>query len=532
MAKVLFINPVVRAEDVPRHVPYGIAMLAAISMHDGHQVQIYDENAWRRGARVIAEVLRADAWEVIAIGGITTTYGSIKTIVGLARELCPRALIVLGGGVLTSLPHDIMRLLPAVDVGVIGEAYVTFPEILAMTDAGSCDWPKIDGTISRNAQGQLVLSRQRELMRELDTLPYPAWELFPLEEVYFKNSEMLFSVEGMLSRRRLDINASYGCSLICRFCYHLGISGDMRYETGADGVTRVAFDEPGSYSRDIRYHSPEHIVEMARYARQRFDVDYIAFLDENLMTMDAASKRTWLTEICRLWIAAGLQPACVRDGVPHDAHCRGVHWDGTSHATLCNPEILKIMRHAGCASLVYGYESFSAQILKKMGKGTTPKHNIRSFFWTLEAGIRPVPNQIIGFPSEDFSSIYDNMRAWEQLGIVVRPFYATPYPGSEWFTTYRKRILDQYGGDLERYLLDLGDATKITGVISHNFNPVELLGLRELMINMDYNRIREYENLWRQHHNIPAPAPATLYREPPQQMPPLAVQLVDTRGRR
>jgi radical SAM superfamily enzyme YgiQ (UPF0313 family) len=276
----------------------------------------------------------------------------------------------------------------------------------------------------------------------------------------------------------------------------------------------VAFDEPGSYSRDIRYHSPEYVVELARYAYERFAVDYIAFLDENLMTMNAASKGTWLSEICRLWIAAGLQPTCVRDGIPHDANCRGVHWDGTSHATLCNPAILKTMHNAGCAALVYGYESFSKQILKRMGKGTTPAHNLRSFFWTLEAGIRPVPNQIIGFPSEDFTSIYDNMRAWEQLGIVVKPFYATPYPGSEWFSTYRARILAQYGGDLERYLLDLGDATKITGVISHNFNPVELLGLRELMVNLDYVRIREYEDLWRKHHNIPAPGPATLYSEP------------------
>ena len=516
MAKVLFINPVVRAEDVPRHVPYGIAMLAAIAMKAGHQVQVYDENAWRRGEQVIARVLRADDWDVVAVGGITTTYGSIKGIVRLARESSPRALLVLGGGVLTSMPHDIMRLLPEIDVGVVGEAYLTFREILDALDAGQRDWSCINGTISRGPDGDLVLSAQRALMRDLDTLPYPAWQLFPLEEVYFKNSEMLFSVEGMLSRRRLDINASYGCSLICRFCYHLGISGDMRYETDSSGVTRVAFDEPGRYSRDIRYHSPEYVVEMARYAYERFGVDYIAFLDENLMTMDAASKRTWLSEICRLWIAAGLQPTCVRDGIPHDAACRGVHWDGTSHATLCNPEILKTMRQAGCASLVYGYESFSAQILKKMGKGTTPAHNLRSFFWTLEAGIRPVPNQIIGFPSEDFESIYANMRAWEQLGIVVKPFYATPYPGSEWFATYRPRILEQYGGDLEKYLLDLGDATKITGVISHNFNAVELLGLRELMVNLDYDRIRAYEQLWRQHHDIPAPAPATLYTEPPR----------------
>jgi hypothetical protein len=40
---------------------------------------------------------------------------------------------------------------------------------------------------------------------------------------------------------------------------------------------------------------------------------------------------------------------------------------------------------------------------------------------------------------------------------------------------------------------------------------VELLGLRELMINFDYQRIREYEALWRRHHGIADGAPSTLY---------------------
>jgi radical SAM superfamily enzyme YgiQ (UPF0313 family) len=511
MAKVLFINPVVREEDQPRHIPYGIALLASISMRAGHKVQVYDENAWRRGAQVLSRVLQADRWDVIALGGISTTYASIKSMVAQARRLCPTSLIVLGGGVLTSLPQEMMELLPEVDVGVIGEAYATFPEILGGVDTGLKDWSRIPGTISRGPEGIPIYGEQRTLLRDLDNLPYPAWELFPLEEVYYRNSEMLFSVEGMLSTRRLDINASYGCSLVCRFCYHLGIAGDMRYETRTDGSTRIAFDEPGNYSRDIRYHSPEYVVEMALYARKRFGIDYLAFLDENLMTMDAASKRTWLARICRLWIEAGLQPDCSREGRPHDERCRGVHWDGTSHATLVTQDVLGLMRKAGCASLVYGYESFSPQILKRMGKGTTAAHNIRSFFWTLESGIRPVPNQIIGFPSEDFESLYANLAAWKRLGIVVKPFFATPYPGSEWFSVYRDRILDQYGGSLDAYLLDLGDATRVTGVISHNFNAVELLGLRELMVGGDERRIREYEHIWRRNHEIAAGDPSTLY---------------------
>ncbi|MCH7863448.1 MAG: hypothetical protein IH998_17780 [Proteobacteria bacterium] len=126
----------------------------------------------------------------------------------------------------------------------------------------------------------------------------------------------------------------------------------------------------------------------------------------------------------------------------------------------------------------------------------------------------PAANQIIGFPSEDFDSLRDDMDGWKKLGIVVKPFFATPYPGSEWFWTYRSEIERQYDGDLEKFVLSLGDATRITAVISHNFNAVELLGLRELMLNFDYQQIAEYERIWRANHRVPDTRPSTLYTDP------------------
>lgn len=498
MAKVLFVNPVIREEDDPRHVPYGMALLASLAMRENHLIQVYDANAWRAGASVLAQVLRADAWDVVAVGGITTAYRSIKQIVGMARALAPRALVVAGGGFLTSMPHDIMRFLPQIDVGVVGEAFLSFPELLRRVDAGDRDWAAVKGLIWREPSGRTRLNAEQPLLRELDSLPPPAWELFPLD-IYFKNSMALFSEEGMLARRRLDVNASYGCSLICRFCFHLGIAGDLKM-VERDGERDVAF----TYDRTIRWHSPRYVVSLVKYARDRFGVDFVGFLDENLMTMHQFSGKRWLTEIARLWIEEGLQPRCVRDGVPHDPErCAGVHWGGTSHATLVTPEVLRAIRQAGCSHLVYGYETFSARVMKTIGKGATPETNERSLRWTLEAGIRPIPNQIIGFPDEDFDSIRDNVLAWERLGFQVKPFFATPYPGTEWYYAHRDRILAQYGGDLEAFLLDLGDATRVTAVISKKFNAVELYGLRELMVQRDLRRINEYEAEWNRLHAAP-----------------------------
>ena len=185
----------------------------------------------------------------------------------------------------------------------------------------------------------------------------------------------------MLASRRLDINASYGCGMICRYCYHLGIAGDMRYETDDDGVVQINFDQPGgAYSRTFRYHSPEYIVKMVKHCYDTYGINFIGFLDENLMTMDQASGRTWLAEICRLWHENGLAPQYNYDKNGDIESWTGVHWSGTSHATLpCNPEILKTMRKAGCSRIWFMGTNFAPHVMKLIGKGASPKTNIRSF---------------------------------------------------------------------------------------------------------------------------------------------------------
>lgn len=515
MAKVLFINPMVREESDPKHVPMGIAQLAAIAIRDGHEIQVYDHNAWRQDDKEVAKVLQSDEWDLIALGGITTAYASIKKIVNLSKKVCPKSLITIGGGILTSLPKEVMTWLPSVDFGFVGESYITFPEVLSMIDNKKRDWHKIEGLICRKNDGNLFITSQRKLLHNLDLLPYPAYDLFPIEEVYFKNSADMYSESNMLSTRRLDINASIGCSLICRFCYHLGIAGDMKYQKDSKGnVVNVAFDQPGNYTRNIRYNTAEYIVKLAKHLYDKQKINFLYFLDENMMTMDAFSKRTWLRNICKLWKEYGLVPKKKKDGT-----WTGLYWSGTSHATLATPEVLKMIGEHGCSHLIYGYESFDDRILKTMGKGSTRKTNIKSFFDTLNANIRPIPNQIIGFPDDDFDSLRMQMKAWDDLGIQVLPHFATAYPGSEWFTVYRKEIEKQYDGqgkkfglhdDLEAFVLDLGDASRISAVISKNFNAVELIGLREMMRYRQYDKINQYEKEWRKKHKIPNGYPSTL----------------------
>jgi anaerobic magnesium-protoporphyrin IX monomethyl ester cyclase len=227
------------------------------------------------------------------------------------------------------------------------------------------------------------------------------------------------------------------------------------------------------------------------------------------MTMDAYSGRTWLKELSDKWIKAGLQPTCRREGVPHDQNCKGVHWSGTSHASLARRDVLESIYKAGCSHLVYGIESFDAPILKKLGKGTTVKQNFKSLTECLDVGIIPIPNFIIGFPEETFESIRNTMDGLIRLGIYCKPHFATPYPGSEWYYTYKHDILKQYHGSLESFIEDLGDASKITAVISHNFSALELLGFQQMMVNRDRRSLDLAERHWgeAQNHMVPLAAP-------------------------
>lgn len=500
MAKILLINPVVREEDKPKHIPYGIALLASLAMEHHHLVQIYDANAWRKGLDVIKQVCAADDWDVIGIGGLITTYGSIKKIVKICKEVSPQSFVIAGGGFLTCMPLEMMRWLPQIDLGIVGEGFMTWLEVLGKIDRRDFDFSDTLGVCYRDFKGLPILTAVRPNIRDLDTLPYPAWDLLPLD-IYFSNSKLLYSEDAFTSKRRMDINGSLGCSLICRYCWHLGTTGDFIVEKNEQGEMDVRF----TYGRNIRYHSPQYLVNMVKTLLKRYGIDFCSFIDENMMTMHVSSHRRWLFELSDLWIKEGLQPSCRRYGVQHNENCTGVHWSGTSHAGLANREVLMAMSKAGCSHLVYGLESFDPVILKRLGKGSTQRHNIECIKMTLDCGIIPLPNLIIGFPEESFSSIRTTLEWMVKLGIYAKPHFATPYPGSEWYYTYKDSIIEQYDGNLEAFVEDLADASKITAVISHRFSGMQLLGLQEILAKRDSRLLDQAEKHWSASEVYPPP---------------------------
>ncbi len=73
----------------------------------------------------------------------------------------------------------------------------------------------------------------------------------------------------------------------------------MRYEVGDVGEIEVVVDGPGSHTRTNRYQGPEYVVKMVKHTSDKYAIDFMTFLDDNLLTLDRSPRGTWLSEICR-----------------------------------------------------------------------------------------------------------------------------------------------------------------------------------------------------------------------------------------
>jgi radical SAM superfamily enzyme YgiQ (UPF0313 family) len=459
--KILFIHPPVRLNDVPKHIPYGLGILMSVAENLGHQVAFLDLNALRISGEAVKEAICEDRFDVVGIGGLSSQYKFIRPLLKLIKQFQPQAVVMAGGGFLTSMPEEAMQLCPEIDVGVVGEGEATLPDLLDHVEDRR--WDQVAGVIHR-LEGKPMRTAPRKLIADMDDIPYPHYDLIPLD-VYFENSALMFSPESAAATRRIDILMERGCPRMCTFCEHGGMS---RYD-----LERVY--EGGNFGEEpiYRFNSPRYTVELVKYLRFRFGVDFVSILDENMTTY-----RKRVFELCDEWERAGLA-GLVKFG------CLG----DVGGVTL---DMLKRLREVGCSYISYGGESASNMILKAVKKNTTVEQMQRALDWTVQSGIRGVMTFMMGYPDETTQTIYETMEFWRRNKMIVKPFLITPYPGTELYVRYKRQILKEWGGSLDRFLLSLDDATDISVNMSKHFNDVELLGLQQLMYTQDFDRLRRF----------------------------------------
>ena len=506
--KILFIVPEIRIDGKPLHFPFWAGILGAIAEKKGAQVGILDLNAIRMDYGVdtipqkkIEEEISVDDWDIIGIGGLTSTYGRIKELVPIIRKICPNSIILAGGGWSTYNPDEILQLVPDLDLICIGEGEETFSELFDQISNGSNDFEKING-LCINENGKFTYTNPRALIPDLNTIPYPNYDLFETE-IYFRYSSLPLSLESFNSKRRASVVWERGCPRGCTFCSHNGMSRiDLQniYGQGdrkeGEKLVRLSDKVNNTFQLPARWPDPKYAVDNIKLLVEKFDVDFISILDENM-----TSNLKWTKEFCDLYVDEGLDKL--------------VKWGtlGDAPSVAVQPSIVKTLKESGCTYISFGFESASDKVLNQdIKKGQLRMHLQKTVDTLLEAKLTPLTTFMIGNPHENIDDLMETLDFWIQNGIEVDPFICTPYVGSPIFYDNRDYIYQQYNEKLslvlngkysanenlinqwrldalDKFMKECGDALQYTATVSQNFSIGELYALKNFMNKHDARRL-------------------------------------------
>lgn len=470
--KCLLINPPIKPNEPSYNIPLGLTYIAGAIDSKGHDVAIFDNNAYRLKHEDVIGQIRDETWDLIGMGSLVTTYRWQKRMFEMLREEFPNTILLAGGGLATSLKQNLMEWVPEIDILCVGEGERTIAQILDNFDEQN--WGEVRGIYYRDKEEICVTPPQRLLSEEeLSELPFPKYDLLPLEEVYFKHSGIPLSPEAMAAKRRLSIETSRGCPFNCSFCIDLptGTPRNTSYSDKADVQ---------STSKKIRYYDPKWVVGLIKHLRLKYAVDCLTFTDE-----DFTVSKKHVMELCDLMEREGLtelEPP--------------LHFGSTAHVNTLDRGMLERLKEVGCSYLDLGMESMNSDILsKEIMKRSTPARNEWAFNECLRAGIYPVTNFIIGFPGECLQSIYDTTQFLVKNKIKCGPFFATPYPGTGLFERCKDMIFSEFGS-LENFVIKCSeDVASDFAVNLTKYNDAELLGMQQMIINHDLEQIIKFAKL-------------------------------------
>jgi len=434
--------------------PHGMMSIAAFLEQRGIETAFIDCYARPLPHDVlVAEIVR-QAPDVVGFSCTTSSFLEGYRIAELVKERLHRVPIVFGGAHACSIGPCLLDRFPAIDFLVIGEGENSLYELI---DAGFSNVAGIPGIAFReNGQGRL--SSVRELIDDLDTLPFPAYHRLPgFPHGY---NLPLFSYP---SHPNTSIISSRGCPYQCSYC------------------------DRSVFSRGFRFNSPEYIVEHLVYLNRDFGIRHVFFYDD-LFTFD----RSRVERFCAL---LGQK----RVAVTYNCIARLEHVDS---------DLVSLLKRSGCWQVNFGIESGDPELLKKHRKFYGLDEVGRKLRMVKDAGLRVKGLFMIGLPGESAESIrrtIDYALSLPLDEINVTKF--TPFPGAPVFKTIR-----EHGEFTE----DWPSMNCLNFVfVPHGMSMEELEGLYNEFISRFYRRTRIHlgyaKMLWKSPHSM-----ATFMRHLPE----------------
>jgi radical SAM superfamily enzyme YgiQ (UPF0313 family) len=372
--------------------PQSIAYISSVLLKNGYKVEIYHQNVNHYPDEHLTDYLDKNHFDIVGVSAIGGYY-QYKKLLKISEAINnskQRPFYIIGGHCPSPEPEYFLKKSQA-DAIVIGEGENTIIELVeAISNKKSL--ANIKGIAFRDGE-KIKINEERPLIENIDTIPFPAYHLFPI--VYYR------LIRPMPGAKKTDfvlpVLSGRGCTFKCTFCY--------RMDTG------------------FRQRSNEGILEEIKLLKKDYGITYVIFSDELLMS---SKERT--ISLCEAFLKANLN----------------IHWNCNGRLNYAKPDVLKLMKRAGCVFISYGVESMNEIVLKNMNKALTTRQILDGVEATFAAGISPGLGMLfgnIGDNKETLNKAVEFLLKYDD-GAEMRTIKpVTPYPGSPLYYTALERGL-------------------------------------------------------------------------------------------
>lgn len=374
--------------------PLGPAYIASSLRAAGIEVDVACQDIFHfSNDELVKRYLDKNVYDIIGVGFMAARFK--ETVLGLCDVINRNkkgAWLVLGAHGPSPIPEYMIETTGA-DIVAIGDAEETVPELVMCKLAGGKGISAVKGIAYRSDRGVAVNAR-REPLRDLDALPFPAWDLFPMDE--YRDS---VGFDGMEEGGKiLAVTTSRGCINRCNFCY--------RMEAG------------------IRFRSIPNVMQEMRTLYERYGVRHFNLQDE-------------------LFISSKKRLGDFRDALR--ASGMRITFNCDARVDIFDQEAADILAECGCVFLNFGLESSDQKVLDAMGKRTTVEQNIKAVKMARKTGVGIGLNFLWGNIGDTEESLRSNVRLIRELNTyyhlrTIRP--VTPYPGCDlYYEAIRRGLL-------------------------------------------------------------------------------------------
>ncbi len=367
---------------------YGLGYIAAVARREGFKVKILDMGVTKMDNDSFKEYLLTNKPRIVGLTATTIAVSDAARMARIIKEILPDTLTIIGGSHISCTPEATLRRYLEFDIGAIGEGEITMLELLNLPDPLKGDFSKIDGLIWRDGE-KVSFSKRRELIKDLDWLPLPAIDLLPdLKSSYIPP---YFSVKRMPA---VTFMTTRGCPGRCTFCTN------------------------AIHGRIIRQYSLDHLFELIYLLIKKYGIKELQINDDTFTV-----NRNRVMAFCERLIRENIS----------------VTWNCLARINGVTPEMLNLMKRAGCWQICYGIESGDNEMLKKIKKDITIDQVHKTLNMTKRAGIQIKGYFIMGFPEETHESLKKTRDLAMNIPIDdLSLTIFTPYPGTPAYNDIHK----------------------------------------------------------------------------------------------